>query len=224
MKPEIKTADKIQIICSIISTFLIGVLTLYIGWQANNISKSQLELAKAESYAQFIVKQTSSQDELVPGAKIEISCQDGYFTNYNSNVICLMKIVCEDNITYKIPLVGYWFLHEKSGNMQGNIETISANNNKKKFEELTNVLQKTYSNILYIELEHYLNISYFDCTQTTQQRFYLVAPIVGTTIIEKNTFELEYQHYEELRKNNCYIDLDFYTEETIKELTKYKKQ
>lgn len=221
---KIKSADKIQIICNIINTFLIGTLTLYIGWKANIISKSELELARAQSYAQFVVKQTfSTQDELVPGAKIEISCQDGYFTNYKSNAICLMKIVCADNKTYKIPLIGYWFLHQKSGNMDGIIETIFAKNNEQKYEELKNVLQKTYNDIYYIELEHYLNISYYDCTQTTQQRFYQVAPIIGTTIIEKSAFELENEHYEELRKNNCYIDLDFYTEETIKELIKFKE-
>lgn len=216
-KEKLSSVDKIKIICEIFSAVIIGALSVFIGLKTNSISQTQLELAQAQSYAQFIINEESIYDSqgIANNRVVKISCQDGYFTNYNSNIFTILYLSCDDGQTYKIPIIGYWFVHAKTGNMQGLIETISATDNHKKYGELISTLKSTHKNIIDINVKHFMSISYYDCTQTEQVRFYQVVPIYGTTIIEEKIFTEEKETFDKLFKERRYLDLDCYTLEDI---------
>ena len=219
-KEKLSTIDIVKISCEIVSVFLIGALSVYIGYQANKISQAQLELAQAQSYAQFIINEECNYDDngRANNHTVKIFCQNGYFTNYNSDIFTILYLSCDDGYTYKIPLVGYWFVHAKTGNMQGLIETIGATDNHKKYFELLDVLKTTHKKIIDINIKHFLSISYYDCTQTVQERFYQVKPISGTTIVEEELFIKEKEDFDKMFKENNYIDLDRYTIKDIQSI------
>lgn len=215
MKKEDKTDihKGIRSICSII----ISIVSVLVSCQANSISNMQKEIALAENNPQFVVneKQIYNDQHIVDNRVITVECDNGYFTNYSSEVVTILNIFCENNEVKNIPLVGYWFVHGKTGNTLGKIEEISAVDNHLKYSKLKKLIEEMYDNVLYVEIENYMNISYYDLMQNQQDRYYKISAIEGTNIVEYDSFLEKKKIYDEGIENRYYIDIDKYSEEDI---------
>ena len=209
-KEPLSRFEKIQTVCSIVSTFLIGFLTVALSFYASSIANTQLSVSKAQMNPQFVIKQKSVYNEqnIVSDRIVEVSCQGGYFTNYKSNVFSVLELVCENNERYEIPLIAYWFAHEKTGNTVDLIEKMSYQNNVTKYFDLEHLILESYDNISYMELKHYMTISYYDFLQNEQKNYYEIIPIGGTTLIEESIYTNKKAHFDEMMDKGYYFDID----------------
>lgn len=220
LKNKLSHFEKIQIGISIINVLVLGVFTTCLSCSSNEISKTQLLYTSAQMNPQFIISQEPiiNEENSVVKKFIKITCNGGYFTNYDSHVFSIIEITCDDNQTYNIPLIGYWFSYGKTGNTLGVVEEIRSDNNVELFSQLEDSILETYEDVLYIEVKHYLKISYMDFAQTKQNRFYEIVPIGGTTLIDDEIYKLKKSAFDTDFKKRKYLDLINQPEENIKTL------
>lgn len=206
---------------NIIQTLIIGVVGLYLAAQANQLSNMQLKLSMAQSIPQFRVNLKQDYNDeigIVDAHTIEISCEEGFFTNYDSSVVCFITVGGLTDCDIQIPLHGYWGVCSLTGNTNGTVETILGLGNHSKIKAVYEELRYLADEAISLDVENYLKISYIDILGEQQYRYYYVQPVRGTTIIDEAICESKIQLYDESFYNGNYINVDAWTSEDLEQL------
>lgn len=206
---------------NIFQTIIIGLIGLYLAGQANQISNTQLQLSMAQSVPQIRVnlRQVYNEEiERVDTHNIEISCEEGFFTNYKSYAASFLTIRGLNNYDIQIPIHGYWAAHSLTGNTNGTIETVLGWENHSKIKAVCDEFRKLTDEVITFDIETYLRISYIDILGEYQSRYYYVQPVRGTTIIEAEICESKLQLFDESYFNDNHINLDTWTPESLEQL------
>lgn len=206
---------------NILQTLIIGFVGLYLTVQSNQIANTQLQLSMAQSIPQIRVnlRQVYNEEiERVDTHNIEISCEEGFFTNYKSYAISFLNISGLEDYDIQIPLHGYWGAHSLTGNTNGTIETVLGWENHQKIKNVCDQILQLTEEIVVFDVETYLRISYIDILGETQYRYYYVQPIRGTTIIDAEICESKIQLFDESYFTDNHINLDTWTAEDLERL------
>ena len=206
---------------NILQTLIIGFVGLYLTIQSNQIANTQLQLSMAQSIPQIRVnlRQVYNEEiERVDTHNIEISCEEGFFTNYKSYVISFLNIRGLEDYDIQIPLHGYWGAHSLTGNTNGTIETVLGWENHQKIKDVCEQIRQLADEVVVFDVETYLRISYIDILGETQYRYYYVQPIRGTTIIDAEICESKIQLFDESYFTDNHINLDTWTSEDLERL------
>lgn len=206
---------------NILQTLIIGFVGLYLTVQSNQIANTQLQLSMAQSIPQIRVnlRQVYNEEiERVDTHNIEISCEEGFFTNYKSYAISFLNISGLEDYDIQIPLHGYWGAHSLTGNTNGTIETVLGWENHQKIKNVCEQILQLTEEIVVFDVETYLRISYIDILGETQYRYYYVQPIRGTTIIDAEICESKIQLFDESYFTDNHINLDTWTAEDLERL------
>ena len=208
-------------ILQLVELVFIGIVGIFISIQANRISASQLKLNQAQSMPAFIVneRQTyNSEHTYFDTNTIEVSCENGFFTNYNSDIACILRIKEAEKEEKLIPLYGYWFSHTHTGNTSGIVEKITGYKNNEKYNNLCEQIKNILNNNVIIDIDTYMQISYLDILSQEQSKYYQVETIDGTTIIDKAICREKIKYYDDAYGNNSYYDIDTSTTDDLKRL------
>lgn len=214
-----------------IMTFLLSSMALIVSVQSCNTYKLQTQIALLQAMPRFDIALCQKYDETkqkYTTNEINIYNQSGFFTNFDSSDVVILKVnyMDEEYIEKNLELFvdGYFKAQFVSPSSQGLLRQFTGNDNNSKYLDLKlgliNYSKSHGLEYALLDVKQYIRIIYKDILGKEHIEYYYVPFVGAANTIDKSQGEKLFNGYHEAIKGNIAIDFDKLTVEQIVEKLK----